>query len=93
MALLVSGEITMKSSDFCVRLLGRHAVRRIAHEIAVDQAHLERVGQTIDSGRDALRGRLIAAQRGLSIWGQFQSFKPVRKFLGIRPKRSTGVRR
>ncbi|AKU51157.1 hypothetical protein AE921_08340 [Xanthomonas arboricola] len=81
MTLLVSREIAMKSSDLCVRLLWGHALRRVAYEVAIDQAHLECVGQAIDSSRDALCCGLIAAQRCLSVGGELQSFKPICKFL------------
>ncbi|MBZ3920324.1 hypothetical protein Xtri_12980 [Xanthomonas campestris pv. trichodesmae] len=81
MTLLVSREIAMKGPDLCVRLLWGHALRRVAYKVAIDQAHLECVGQAVDSSRDALCCGLIAAQRCLPVGGQFQSFQPIRKFL------------
>lgn len=81
MTLLVCGEITVKGTYPCICLLWGHALRRIAYKVAIDQAHFQRVSQAIDSSRDALSGSLIAPQCCLSVRGQLQSFKPVRKFL------------
>ncbi|PPT28274.1 hypothetical protein XabCFBP2524_22210 [Xanthomonas axonopodis pv. begoniae] len=67
MALLVSGEVAMKSPNLCVRLLWGHALRGVAHEVAINQTHLECVGQAIDSSGDALCCGLIAAKRCLAV--------------------------
>ncbi len=57
----------MKGAYPCICLLWGHALRRIAYKVAIDQAHFQRVGQAVDSSRDALSGRLIAAQCRLSV--------------------------